>query len=196
MPRCAVGLIAAMLPLALAAAPESYTIDPIHTYLHFEVDHLNGMSRMRGRFDKVSGKFSIDRAAKTGVLDVAVPTAAISTGDNERGSRSRSRDEHLRAADFFNTAEFPTMTFKSTRVVFKGDTPVTVEGNVTLLGVTRPLALTVDHWRCAPHPGTKKEMCGANASGTVKRSDFGMKFGIPVVGDEQKLYVGMEAYKD
>ena len=88
------------------------------------------------------------------------------------------------------------MTFKSTRVVFKGDVPAVIEGNATLLGVTRPLSLTVDHWRCAPHSVSKKEMCGANASGMIKRSDFGMKFGIPAVGDEQQLFAEMEGYKD
>ena len=195
MSRIAITLIAAALPLTLAAAPETYTIDPFHTYLHFEVDHL-GMSRMRGRFEKISGKFTIDRATRTAALEVTVPTATINSCDSDRGNRARSRDEHLRSADYFNTAEFPTMSFKSTRVVFKGEIPATVEGNVTLLGVTRPLALSVDHWRCAPHPGTRKEMCGANASGSIKRSDFGMKFGIPLVGDEQQLYVEMEAYKD
>ncbi len=194
--RSAVAMIALALPLAAAAAPETYTLDPYHSFLHFEVGHLNGMSKLRGRFDKLSGKFAIDRAARTGSLDITVQTASISTGDNDKGGRPRSRDEHLRSPDFFNVAEFPTMTFKSTRVVFKGDTPAVIEGNATLLGVTRPLSLTVDHWRCAPHPVSKKEMCGANASGMIKRSDFGMKFGIPAVGDEQQLFTEMEGYKD
>ena len=179
-----------------AVAADTYTLDPFHTYLHFEVDHLGGISRMRGRFDRLSGKFTLDTAAKTGSIDLTVQTASISTGDNDKGSRPRSREEHLRSPDFFNVAEFPTMTFKSTKVVFKGDVPGSIEGNVTLLGVTKPLTLTVEHWKCAPHPGSKKDMCGANASGTIKRSDFGMKFGIPSVGDEQKLWIGMEGYKD
>lgn len=196
MSKYAFGIFVMALPLCAAAAPESYTLDPFHTYLHFEVDHLNGMSRMRGRFEKLAGKFTLDRTAKTGSLDVTVQTASIATGDNDKGSRARSRDEHLRSPDFFNVAEFPTMTFKSSRIVFKGDAPATIEGNATLLGVTRPLTLNVDHWRCGAHPVSKKEMCGANASGAMKRSEFGMKFGIPAVGDEQKLFIEMEGYKD
>lgn len=194
--RIAACLLAASLPLAAEAAPETFTLDPYHSFLHFEVDHLAGVSRLRGRFDKLAGKFVIDRQAHTGSLEVTVQTASITTGDNERGNRPRSRDEHLRSADFFNAAEFPTLTFRSTRVMFKGDAPASIEGNATMLGVTRPLTLSVIHWRCGAHPQSKREMCGANATTKLKRSDFGMKFGIPGVGDEQELWIGMEGYKD
>jgi polyisoprenoid-binding protein YceI len=196
MKRTAACFIALALPISAAAAPESYTMDPYHSFLHFEVEHLGGMSKMRGRFDKTAGKFTIDHAAKTGTLEVTVQTASVSTGDNDKGNRPRARDEHLRSPDFFNAAEYPAMTFKSTRVIFKGDAPATIEGNVTLLGVTKPVTLQVEHWRCGPSPATKREMCGANASGVIKRSDFGMKFGIPAVGDEQKLWIEVEGYKD
>jgi polyisoprenoid-binding protein YceI len=192
----ALGLIGLALPLAVTAAPESYTLDSYHSFLHFEVEHLNGMSRIRGRFERLSGKITLDQAAKTGSLEVTIPTASVSTGDNDKGSRPRSRDEHLRSPDFFNVAEFPALTFKSTKVVFKGDLPAEIEGNVTLLGVTKPLTLHVENFKCGPHPASKKAMCGGNASGTIKRSEFGMKYGIPVVGDEQKLWMGMESYKD
>lgn len=191
-----------LLPLALAGtfampalAADSYTIDPTHTYVHFEVDHL-GMSRMRGRFDQVMGKFTLDQAAKSGSVDITIRTASITTGDNDKGNRPRSRDEHLRSPDFFNVAEFPTMTFKSTKVTFKGDVPATIEGNFTLLGVTKPVTLTVENWKCGENPMSKKAMCGANATGTLKRSDFGMKYAVPAVGDEQKLWIEMEGYKD
>lgn len=192
----ATALIATALPLSVSAAPESYTIDPYHTYVHFEVDHISGLSRMRGRFDKTAGKFTLDPAAKTGTLDVTVQTSSITTGDNDKGSRPRSRDEHLRTPDFFNVAEFPTMTFKSTKFVFKGDNPGSVEGNLTLLGVTKPVTLNIERWKCIPHPQSKKDMCGGNATGVVKRSDFGMKFGIPAVGDELALFIEIEGYKD
>ncbi len=177
------------------AAPESYTLDPYHTYPNFEVDHL-GYSKMRGRFDKNAGKFTIDTAAKTGSLDLTVQTTSISTGDNEKGSRPRARDEHLRSADFFNVAEFPTMTYKAGTVKFNGDNVTSVEGNLTLLGVTKPLTLTVEGWKCGPHPVSKRAMCGANAQGVFKRSDFGMKYGLPAVGDEIKLWIEVEGYKD
>ena len=195
MSRYTLALLAAVVPFSAFAAPESYTMDPYHTYPHFEVSHL-GFSNMRGRFDKTAGKFTIDRAARTGSLDLVVQTASITTGDNDKGARPRSRDEHLRSPDFFNVAEFPTMTFKGTGAKFQGDNVQGFDGQITLLGVTRPLSITLEGWKCGPHPVSKKEMCGGNATGTVKRSDFGMKFGIPAVGDELKLWIEFEAYKD
>lgn len=189
---------AAALPLAAAAEVESYTIDPYHTVPYFEVDHL-GFATMRGRFDRATGKLSIDRAAKTGSLEIAVPTATLSTGDTERGSRPRTRDEHLRTADFFNVAEFPSMNFKSTKVNFSGENPTTVEGNLTLLGVTKPLTLVVERWKCGTDMRTqgKRYQCGGNASGTFKRSEFGMKYGLPTaVGDDVKLWMSFYGFKD
>jgi polyisoprenoid-binding protein YceI len=189
----AVSLLA--LPLAAFAAPETYTLDPYHTYPNFTVDHL-GVSTMYGRFDKSSGKATLDRAAKSGSLDITIEAASLSTGDHEKGSRTRSRDEHLRAADFFNVAEFPKITYKSTKFVFTGDNPSAIEGSLTLLGVTKPVPLTIDRFRCIPAQGSGKERCGGNASGKFKRSDFGMKYGIPSVGDEIGLIVEFEAVKD
>lgn len=151
---------------------------------------------MRGRLDRNAGKFVMDRAAQTGSVEVTTQTASVTTGDNDKGARARSRDEHLRSPDFFNVAEFPTMTFKSTKAVFSGDNLTALEGNVTLLGVTKPVNLKVERWRCMPHPQSKKDMCGGNFSGTLKRSEFGMKFGIPSVGDELALWIEVEGYKD
>lgn len=195
MKKSVLAVVACALSPLAAAAPESYTIDPYHTYPYFEVDHL-GVSTMRGMFRRTSGKFTMDRAAKTGSVELVVETASIDTGDNEKGSRPRSRDEHLRAADFFNVAEFPRMTFRSTAVKFAGDNPVEVAGNLTLLGVTRPLTLKVERWTCKDNPMNKRPMCGGNASGVLKRSDFGMKYGIPAIGDEVKLYFEIEGYRD
>lgn len=188
-------LAAAALPTAALANPENYTLDPTHTYPHFAVDHL-GVSTMWGRFGKTTGKFMLDRAAKKGSIELVVETASIDTGDNVRGNRPRARDEHLRTADFFNVQEFPTMTFKASNVKFAGDNPSEIDGQLTLLGVTKPLVLKVDRWVCKDNPNNKKPMCGGNASGAFKRSDFGMKFAIPNVGDEIKLFVEVEGYKD
>jgi polyisoprenoid-binding protein YceI len=196
MPRLTLAVVALAIPLTAAATPESYTLDPYHTYPQFEVDHLVGFSKMRGRFDKTAGKFTIDRVAKTGALELTVQTASLTTGDGDKGNRPRARDEHLRSADFFNVAEFPTMTYKSTRVRFNGDNIAGIEGNLTLLGVTKPVNMTLETWKCGPHPVSKKEMCGGNAQGVFKRSDFGMKYGIPNVGDEIKLWIEVEGYKD
>ncbi len=195
MKRSVLCALALAMPLAAAASPENYTLDPTHTYPHFAVDHL-GVSTMWGRFGKTTGKFMLDKVAKKASIELVVETASIDTGDNVRGSRPRARDEHLRTADFFNVQEFPQMTFKSANVKFAGDNPSEIDGQLTLLGVTKPLVLKVDRWVCKDNPNSKKPMCGGNASGSFKRSDFGMKFAIPNVGDEVKLFIEVEGYKD
>jgi len=195
MKRITLGALALALPFAASAAPENYTLDPYHTYPHFAVEHF-GVSMFWGRFDRSSGKFMIDRAAKKASLELTVNTASVSTGENDKGSRPRSLDEHLRSADFFNVAEFPRMTFKAADVKFNGDNPAEISGELTLLGVTKPLTLKLERWVCKDNPFNKKPMCGGNASGTLKRSDFGMKYALPAVSDEVRLYVGFEGYKD
>jgi polyisoprenoid-binding protein YceI len=195
MQRSTLGAVALLVPLAAGAAPESYTLDPYHTYPHFAVDHL-GVSTMWGRFERTTGRFTLDRAAKKGSVELAVETASLSTGDSRPGSPAQRRDEHLRNADFFNVAEFPRMTFRAGNVTFSGDIPTEVAGELTLLGVTRPLTLKIERWTCRDNPLNRKPMCGGNASGTLKRSDFGMKYGLPNVGDEIRLYIEFEGYKD
>lgn len=195
--RFAIGLVAAALPLAVFAVPESFTIDANHSYPHFQVNHL-GYMNLIGRFDKMSGKIVMDAAAKTGSVDIMIETASVSTGDSEKGSRTRSRDEHLRNADFFNVAEFPRATFKGNATKWSGEWPSAIEGQLTLLGVTRPLTLTVENWKCGPDPRSqgKRYMCGGNATGVLRRSEFGMKFGVGPIGDEIKLMIGVEAIRD
>ena len=189
------GVLALVLPLAAMANPENYTIDPTHTYAYFEVEHL-GVSNQRGRFDRTSGKFTLDRVAKSGSVELNIETASVSTGDNVKGSRPRTLDDHLKTADFFNVAEFPRVSFKSTGVKFVGDNPAEIAGNLTLLGVTKPVTLKVERWVCKDNPMSKKPMCGGNASGSLKRTDFGMKYGVPAIGDEIRLWVSVEGYKD
>ncbi|MCJ0761607.1 YceI family protein [Variovorax terrae] len=203
MTRSKLALALALLPLAAAAAPETYGIDPVHSYPHFAVNHL-GMSTIQGRFDRMSGKITVDRSTRTGALEVKIDTASLTTGDakHEAGSWAtknygpRSRDEHLRSADFFNVAEFPEATYKSSRLVFSGDNLEAIEGNLTLLGVTKPLKLSITAFKCGPHPFTRKEMCGADAVAVFKRSDFGMKAFVGPVSDEVKLSINVEAYKE
>ena len=197
MKRIVIALVAAALPLAAAAQVESYNIDPYHTVPYFETDHL-GFATMRGRFDRATGKFTLDRAAKSGTLELEIQTATLSTGDTARDARPRTRDEHLRTADFFNVAEFPTMTYRSTGVRFRGDDLDVVEGNLTLLGVTKPVALKIERWKCGPDPrtGGKRYQCGGNATGAFKRSDFGMKFGLPTaIGDEVTLWMSFYGFR-
>ena len=203
MIRPSAAVLAALLPLGALAAAQTYVIDPVHSFPHFRINHL-GMATIHGRFDRMSGKIVLDTAARTGSLDVKIETASVNTGDprHEPGSTAarmhgpRARDEHLRTADFFNSAEFPDMTYKSTKFNFNGEVLESVEGNLTLLGVTKPVKLTVTAFKCGPHAFTKKPMCGADAEGSLKRSDFGMKYGIPAISDEIKLAIGIEAYPE
>jgi polyisoprenoid-binding protein YceI len=171
-----------------SAAPETYTLNPEHTYPHFAVSHM-GFSTTHGRFKTTSGKFMLDQAAKTGALELTIETASIDTGLSKR-------DDHLRSPDFFNTAEFPKAIYKSTAVRFKDDKPASVEGNLTLLGVTKPVTLTITAFKCGINPMDKKAMCGADATATLKRSDFGMTYSLPGVGDDIKIVIEAEAYKD
>jgi polyisoprenoid-binding protein YceI len=194
MKRLTSALVVVALPLAAAAAPETYNVDPIHSFANFSVDHI-GFSTLFGRFDKSSGKFTIDPQAKTASVEMTIDAASVDTGDRDRGGRARSRDEHLRSADFFNVAEFPTMTFRSTTVKFSGDNPSEIEGQFTMLGVTRPLTLKLERWKCGAHPFNKKQMCGGNATGALRRADYGMRYALPAISDEVKLNIGFEAYK-
>ncbi len=182
----AVAAVAGFCAPALAA--DTYTIDPGHTFPRFEISHF-GFSTHHGQFNKTSGKLTLDRAARTGGVEITVNTASIGTGDPKL-------EEHLRSPDFFNVEKFPTMTFKSKTFRFSGDAPAAAEGELTLLGVTRPLTLTISRVKCGPHPMLKKEVCGAAVSATLKRSDFGMQKYVPAVGDEVTLRIQVEALKD
>ena len=195
MSRLLCTLLACAAPLAAIAAPQTYVIDSLHSFPHFSINHL-GMTNIHGRFDRMTGKVVFDPAAKTGSLEAKVATASISTGDDKRTTGGRSRDEHLRSADFFNVAEFPEMVYKSTRFNFSGDKLESIEGTLTLLGVTKPVKLAVTHFNCGAHPFSKKPMCGAYVEGTIKRTDFGMKFGVPAIADDVKLAIGVEAYPE
>jgi len=180
-------VVSVALPLTAFAA-DNYTVDPDHTFPHFHINHL-GFSTMQGRFDKTSGTVTLDRVAKTGSVEIRIESASISTG-------FAKRDEHLRSPDFFNAAEFPAITYKSTAMHFKGDTPASVDGNLTILGVTKPVTLTIDAFNCGTNPMSKKNECGAGASAQIKRSDFGVKYGLPAVGDDVKLVFEIEAIKN
>jgi len=180
-------VISVALPMSAFAA-DSYTVDSNHTFPHFSINHL-GFSTLQGRFDQTSGTVTLDRAAKTGSVNISIESGSVSTGYVKR-------DEHLKSPDFFNAAEFPAITYKSTAMHFKGDKPVSVDGNLTIMGVTKPVTLTIDAFNCGTNPMNKKDECGAGASAQIKRSDFGVKYGLPVIGDDVKLVFEVEAIKN
>lgn len=172
---------------APAIAADTYNIDAFHTFPVFEVNHL-GFSTQRGRFEKTSGTVMLDTVAKKGSVDLNIDVASLDMG-------FAVWNEHMAADGFFNTAKFPTITFKSTKLVFEGDKVVGAEGDFTLLGVTKPVKLVVSNFKCGSNPINKKEMCGADISTTIKRSDFGMTKYLGAIGDEIKISSAVEAYK-
>ena len=170
------------------AAPETFNVEPTHTFPRFEYSHF-GYSNQQQRFDKTSGKIVLDRAAKTGSVDVSIDTTSVNTG-------YALFNQHIQAEDYFDTARYPAITFKSTKVKFEGDKPVAVEGNLTIKGVTKPVTLTVSSFHSMPHPMLKKDAIGANATTKVKRSEFNMGKKVPYVSDEVTLTIAVEAIKE
>lgn len=171
-----------------AFAADNYTIDSRHTFPSFEVSHL-GFSVQRGRFNKTSGKVALDVAAQSGSIDVTIDAASIDTG-------LADLEKHLQGEDFFDVAQYPVITFSSKTLKFEGDKLVGADGDFTLHGVTKPVSLTIDHFKCAPHPMNKKMTCGANASTSIKRTEFGISKYAPLLGDEVKIAIQVEAVKD
>lgn len=186
IPLCAAGAVACVSGTVLAA-PETYILDNDHTFPRFSYSHF-GYSTQLSRFDKTSGSIVIDRAAKIGSVDVTVDTTSVSTG-------SAAFNEHIQATDFLDTAHYPTATFKSTAMEFQGETPVAVTGNLTLKGITKPITLKINAFKCMPNPILQKDACGADATGKIKRSDFNMGKYAPHVGDEVTLSIAVEALK-
>jgi len=166
------------LPLAVAslaagaalAAPVSYQVDPAHTYPSFEADHFGGMSVWRGKFDSSSGTIVLDREAGTGTVDIKVDTASIDFGQAKL-------NEHTKSAEMFDVQKYPTATYKGTLADFKNGAPTEVRGELTLHGVTKPVNLKINSFLCKMTPMSKKERCGADASATFNRADFGISYG-------------------
>lgn len=173
--------------LPLTASADNFRIDPNHTYPNFKISHL-GFSTLHGRFGKTSGSLSMDREKGSGSVVVVIETASIDTG-------MKKRDDHLRSPDFFNATEFPEISFNSTKVSFHGE-GATVQGNLTMKGVTKPVTLEVERIHCGTHPFNKKYVCGFDATAQLKRSDFGINYGLPAIGDEVALEIEVEAFKE
>jgi polyisoprenoid-binding protein YceI len=194
-------LIAALAALAATpVAAETYRVDPLHSSFYFSANHI-GYTDVYGLFREWGGEITFDpKEPEKTKVKIEVKTESIDT--NERRTQAqggvRGRDEHLKSADFFNVKEFPTMTFESTKVEKTGEKTAKLHGNVTLLGVTKPVVFDVTFNKLAPHPvpAYKGVMtAGFSITGTVKRTDWGMKFGVPGVSDEVKIMIGMEAHQ-
>jgi polyisoprenoid-binding protein YceI len=163
-------VLLALVAAAASADPVTYQVDPSHTYPSFEADHFGGLSVWRGKFDTSSGTIVLDRAKGTGTVDITVDTSSIDFGNPKL-------NEHAKSAEMFDVAKYPTATYKGKLTGFKDGAPTAVEGSFTLHGVTKPLTLTISSFKCVNSPMDKKEHCGADASASFNRADYGISFG-------------------
>lgn len=161
---------ASIASLSPAFAADTYQLDPNHTYPSFAADHFGGLSVWRGKFTKTTGTVTLDRKAKTGSVDVTIDAASIDTGN-------ATLNEHLQEANFFDVKQYPKATYKGTQIKFDGDKPVEVIGTLTLHGVSKPVNLKIESFKCMQHPMLKREVCGVEAATDFPRDEFGLDFG-------------------
>ncbi len=170
---------------AAVAAPVTYTVDPTHSAARFSYSHL-GLSTQTSRFNTTSGTIVFDAQAKTGQVDVTIDTRSVNTGINVF-------NDHIQGKDFLDTATYPTATFKSTKINFEGDKPTTVDGDLTIKGITKPVTLKLIHFTAIDHPMNKKPVLGADALVRIKRSEFNAGKYAPATSDEVTLTLSVEA---
>jgi polyisoprenoid-binding protein YceI len=166
-------LLPALLSLAAGAAgaaPVTYQIDPSHTFPSFEADHMGGVSVWRGKFNKNSGKIVMDKAAGTGSLEVVVDMDSIDYGFDAMNTKAKS-------PELFDTAKYPTAVYQGKLDGFVNGAPTKVVGELTMHGVSKPLTLQINSFKCITHPMFKRELCGADALGTLNREDYGINAG-------------------
>jgi polyisoprenoid-binding protein YceI len=186
--RIALALFATVLTGSAFAAAETYKIDPSHTYPSFEADHFGGLSVWRGKFNTTEGTIVVDRAAKSGTVDITIDAASLDFGNEKLNA-------HAKGAEMFDVTKFPKATYKG-KLVFTGDAPTSVNGELTLHGVTKPVTLQINKYKCMVNPMSKKDVCGADASATFNRSDFGVSYGTQLgFNPETKLAIQVEAIK-
>lgn len=192
MPRQSGAMMIALLATVAVcanAAEENYVTDPVHSEPAYEIRHTI-FSTQRGEFTKSSAKIMLDREAKKGSIEVTIDTTSVRSHDPRL-------DNILKGEDYFNVAKYPTMTFKSTSLHFDGDRLSGVDGELTMIGVTKPVTLKVADFQCGDNPFNKKPMCGAEVTTTIKRSEWGMKTGIGrSSGDDVKITIPIEAYRE
>lgn len=174
---------------AAVAAPATYEIDSSHTYPSFEADHMGGLSLWRGKFNKTSGKVVLDTVAKTGEVEVTIDMASVDFGHD-------GMNDHARNPDIFDVAKYPTATYKGRISKWNGNAPAEVDGQLTMKGVTKPVKLTINSFLCKPNPMNRRETCGADASATFMRDEFGVDYGKSFgFKMDTKLLISIEAVK-
>ena len=170
---------------SVMAAPVTYAVDSSHTFPRFSYSHM-GYSTQLSSFTNTSGTVVFDTAAKSGSVDIVIDMTTVNTG-------SVDFNGHIQGDGFLDTAKFPKATFKSTKVVFDGDKPASVEGQLTIKGVTKAVTLTVTSFQALPHPMMKVPVLGANAFTNLKRTEFGAGKYAPFVGDDVRIDIAIEA---
>jgi Uncharacterized conserved protein len=167
-------LLSALLSTAVTglalAAPVKYEVDPNHTYPSFKADHFGGLSTWRGKFNTTSGTIALDKEAQTGTVDIKVDVSSIDFGHDKLNA-------HAKGAEIFDAEKFPTATYTGKLTGFKSGVPTEVDGTLTLHGVTKPVKLKINKFLCKQNPMNKKDVCGADASATFNRDDFGVAYG-------------------
>lgn len=179
---------AAMLAGVAHAEPATYAIEPTHTFVTFEISHF-GTSTNRARFDKKEGTVVLDKAAKTGKVELTIDMTAINSG-------TAAFDKHLKSAEILKTESFPTAKFVADKFSFNGDKVSEVAGNLTLLGKTNPVTLKATNFNCYMSPMIKREVCGGDFEATLTRSQFGVDYGLNWgFPDAVRLVIQVEAVK-
>jgi polyisoprenoid-binding protein YceI len=185
----ALAIAASFSATSASAQSATYTIDPTHTFVSFEVRHL-GVSTNRGRWDKKDGTITIDRSAKTGRVELNIDVGSITTG-------TAPFDTHLKSADFFDATNHPTAKFIGTNFKFDGDKVIEVSGDLTMRGKTNPVTLKATAFNCIEHPRLKRELCGGDFEATIQRSLWDISFGVAnrAIPDMVRLEIQVEAIK-
>src|SRR5712672_1197861 len=189
MNRIVLASMAALASASAFAVPVTYILDPQHTYPSFEADHMGGLSVWRGKFKESSGAITLDLAAHSGEVNVKIATTSVDFGHDKL-------NEHVKSDEMFDVAKFPAATYIGKFSKFDGEKPTEVKGELTLHGVSKPVTLVINSFLCKPNPMTKKEVCGADASATFNRADFGINY-CQQMGFKQdiKLAIEVEAVK-
>jgi polyisoprenoid-binding protein YceI len=184
------GTVASAAALSFSAQAEmvAYTVEPTHTAATWAIPHL-GISIIRGRFDKTSGKVNLDQTGRAGTVEITIEAASVNAGN-------KKFEDHLRSKDFFDAEQFPKVTYRGRLGKFEGDTPTEVEGELTLLGQTRPVNLKILSFKCRTHPLLRREVCGADAATTIDRSQFGMTSSVAFSSARVDLMLQIEALRD
>lgn len=181
-------LLAASPVMAQSSGATAFTLDATHTFPSFEIRH-HGVSTLRGKFNRTQGRVVLDPSGANNLIEVVVDAGSVDTGLDDL-------NEKLRGGSFFRVASFPEARFEARNIRFVDAKPVVAEGTLTLLGVTRPVTLEIRDYACTVHFLSRRALCGADAHATIRRSEFGMTWGIPLVGDEVKLAIEVEGFRD